>query len=61
MISQHAGARPGTIKCPHMVFYGNISDAIIVLSHEWLFKPAIHMLIINDFYYLTYTMMMRRK
>ena len=34
MISQHVGARPGTIKCPHMVFYGNISDAIIVLSEE---------------------------
>lgn len=36
MISQHVGARAVTIKCPHMVFYGNTSDAIILLSQEYL-------------------------
>lgn len=62
MISQHVGARAITIKCPHVVFYGNTFDAIILLSQNtWLFKPGIHMLIINDFYDFTYTIMIHRK
>lgn len=36
MISQCVGARAITIKCPHMVFYGNTSDAIILLSQKYL-------------------------
>lgn len=63
MISQHVGAKAITIKWPHMVFYGTTSDAIILLSQEYLalFKPRIPMLIINDFYDFTYTIIMHRK
>lgn len=38
------------------------SDAIMLLSHEYLaFKPGIYTLIINGFYDFTYTALMHRK